>query len=327
MREDGREARQRAEPLTQDQEVLAETARTFVDGLKGDDGIFKDNPKLAKSQFMSLVKGLGERKVVAQEGAAQVGEEVGEGARFVAREPGVANWANDFASTSTSIPSGQTGQDMQYPSMSETSYGQANGPIHRSFGHYTSLQRAPVPSQLPLNATNQVAQSDWDRQFMDQEAIIQSHRPTQDARRKSVHFDEEEEYRPMGNGVPSSLEEALAFSATSIPGMSSSWQEEGLDDALDFDEETFYGFNGPMRVARESEQASKAYMEGWNEMGRDWEAYEREMGLTKGKGRDHYLFQKKNPYTPDVRDMAEASPISPTFKVSRRASRFSALLK
>lgn len=307
-----------AQPLTESQEVLADTAKSFVDGLQANQGILEDNPKLAKSQFMSLIKGLGDRKVVTEEGKTGAGEEVGEGARFVNRTEANAGWANDFASAGPG-----TQEPHQLGETAARMYAETGGPIHRSFGHYTSLQRASPAPQLPLTATNQVSQSEWDRQFMDQEAILQSHqtRLYESTRRKSVHFDEEsqeEAMRPMGNGVPSSLEEALAFSATSIPGMSSSWQEEGLDDSLDFDEETFYGFNGPMRVARGSDTRNMPLMEGWNEMGKEWEAYERQNGLAKGKGQGHYLFQRKNPYTPDVRDMADPSPTSPTFKVSFR---------
>ena len=334
-----RNAHQHSQPLTEGQEVLADTAKSFVDGLQADSGIMKENPKLAKSQFMSLIIGIGERKVVAEEEtkmSQHQKEQDGSlaGARFVTREPGntngsvnTAGWASDFASTSTSSFQPLAGVETEVTALhvpengADAMFGRTDGPVHRSFGHYTSLQRANAPTQLPLHATNQVSQSDWDRQFTDQEAIVQSHtRPATSSRRKSVHFDKEEQeefVRPMGNGVPSSLEEALAMSATGIPGMSSAWQEEGMDDELDFDEETFYGFNGPMRVAKESNARSKAQVEGWSEMEGDWEAYERQTGVIKGKGRGHYLFQKKNPYTPDVRDMAELSPISPTFKVSK----------
>lgn len=288
-----------AEPLTDSQEVLANTAADFMTQLKSDGSNLMEDPKFAQSQFMQLVSALGDRKVVAEEGdtSIKIGQgDVSQGAKFVPREE--AGWAGDFmAQTSTQAgPSNRTSE--AGPSTLT--------PIHRNFGHYTSLQRAPgaKTTQLPLHITDQVSQSDWDRQFMDQDAILQQSAPQ---RRKSVHFDQSTEVPAMGRGVPNSLEEALS-NATAIPGASMAWEDQNMD-ALDFDEETFYGFNGPMSIAG-APRLGVADMEGWKGMDKDWAEFQHRERLAD-TSQDRYLFQAKNPYTSQDTEQG-----SPTVKVS-----------
>lgn len=302
--QDARIARD-GEPLTDSQEVLAQTAATFINQLKSEETILMQDPKFANSQFMKLVSAIGDRSVVAQEGEKVFADgEVGEGAKFVSRDIG-AGWASDFNVQSQDGLSNPT-REVEGESTSQV-------PIHRSFGHYTSLQRAPgvVSTQLPLRASDQIAQSDWDQQFMDQEAILQRSTRTQtpSTRPKSVHFDPSTEVKPLGNGIPNSLEEAMAHS-TAIPGSNLSWENTAPEEAFDFDEEMFYGFNGPMTSVKEP-RIGVADMEGWKAMDQDWTEYQQGMGMKSQQ--DRYLFQAKNPYTSDML----VDQASPTLKVSR----------
>lgn len=159
------------------------------------------------------------------------------------------------------------------------------------------------------------------RTFGDQDALLMA-----DGARKSVHFgyDNDAQVGPMGRGVPSSLDQALAHS-TAIPGTTGQW-EESLDDDHDFDEEAFMAFNGRPRVARDT-RIGVGDLEGWGEMQKDWEAFQRglpeqrENGL-KGMGRDdRYLFQSRNPYTSAAEELGvegrEQERVSSRFKVSR----------
>lgn len=264
-----------------------------------------EDPKFANSQFMKLVSAIGDRSIVAQDGPVVSEGEVGEGASFVSRDAG-AGWAGDFmAQPQSPAPNSIQGEILGGPT--------SQVPIHRSFGHYTSLQRAPSMdyAQMPLSlqASDQISQSNWDQQFLDQEAILQQSNNTQTPlRRKSVHFDPEAKVGRLGNGIPNSLEEAMAHS-TSIPGSNFSWENTmNAEEAFDFDEEMFYGFNGPMTGAREP-RVGVADQEGWKGLEKDWTEYQQGMGMKTQQ--DRYLFQAKNPYTSEM----ALDQASPTLKV------------
>jgi hypothetical protein len=80
-------------PEDRPQDELARTAQALVDQLGQEQST---NEKLQNSQFMQLLRGLGEGSVVVQEGtgAREAGQEVGDGAKFVASNGG--NWASSF---------------------------------------------------------------------------------------------------------------------------------------------------------------------------------------------------------------------------------------
>jgi peroxin-5 len=146
-----------------------------------------------------------------------------------------------------------------------------------------------------------------------------------------VHFDEStapsSDVGKLGNGVPSSLEEALHH-ATSIPGKSSSWEETAFQDDADFDVESFMQFNGEQRVQPDTRIGVGA-LENWGEMQEEREKLEQapaseRRATYRGMGReDRYLFQSRNPYSQaaaeaekladDVKQMGRESP---TLKVS-----------
>ena len=300
-------------PLDPSQEILASTAGELLDGVYGQRDMLSDNPKLAQSEFMRLMQGLKERQVVVQEGDSMTGDEVGVGASFVQRGK------LETAEAGKALRADHTTGANAYATKGSSDPAYAHSPsVHRSFGHYTSLQRAPG---LPEQAMNQVTQTDWDRRFSDQEALVQTERPgghaSQTARRKSVHFEEGDNVRSLGNGVPSSLEEALSNIA-SVPGAASAWQEAVGDD-LDFDEETFYGLNGPMQTAHDT-RIGVGDLESWKDMETQWTDYLGQMRMKEGG--DRYLFQSKNPYTAelDAAGLNELGQSSPTYKVSQLAA-------
>lgn len=305
------------EPLSDSQEILARTASAFVSQLENEDHILRDNPKLVNSNFMKLVSGLGDRKVVVEEGAPkQSGEEVGEGAKFVERSS-AASWAGDFITTSAAPgqASSSSSSTRQLDSSSSPVQLDMDGPaVHRTFGHYTSLQRAPGFAPSP-QATNQISQSDWDKQFMDQEALIQSDRTAAPQRRKSVHFDRpaEGEVLASADDAQTSLDDATLQRLTQVPGASSAWEED-LGDDLDFDEETFYGFNGPMHTAH-SQRWGVSDNEGWKSMDDDWSKYMDDMRMNDRS--KHYLFQARNPYQ-GLEESRQMDNASPTVKVRRK---------
>jgi peroxin-5 len=284
-----------------------------VDGIYSDRNFLSENPKLGQSEFMRLMHGLKERRVVVKEGDAKVGDEVGVGASFVDRTATetkeVRNIPNGAAFES--VAHGRSGEG-------DLKHAQSHN-VHRSFGHYTSLQRAATG--LPEQAVNQVTQSEWDRRFSDQEALLQTRQSgsqaPQRARRKSVHFEQGDVVEPLGNGVPSSLQEATSNIA-SVPGASSAWQEAVGDD-LDFDEETFYGFNGPMQTAHDT-RTGVSDLERWKKMENQWTDYLGQMRMKEGS--DRYLFQSKNPYTAelDAQEQKHLVQSSPTFKVRQTAT-------
>ncbi|KAL1408810.1 hypothetical protein Q8F55_005624 [Vanrija albida] len=85
-------------------DVLARTAQDLVDSLTPE--TLAENEKLANSQFISLLRGLGDGSVVVDEGRAATveGSEITEGAKFV-QSGGGGDWAAAFnlgASTSAS---------------------------------------------------------------------------------------------------------------------------------------------------------------------------------------------------------------------------------
>lgn len=80
------------------QDELARTAQALVDQLK-EENLMKSDPKLANSEFVRLLRGLGSGDIKVQEGDQNaVGDEVvGDGAKFV--NSAGADWAADFMST------------------------------------------------------------------------------------------------------------------------------------------------------------------------------------------------------------------------------------
>jgi peroxin-5 len=296
-----------AKPLTESQEVLAAIAQSFVEDLSGADDMLAANPKLAGSKFMALIRGLGEREVVVEDGATQFSEdEVGEGAKFVQRGTGGGvNWAGDF------LGGGVQGSKPSSEPTTSYSAGLTNGTTRQINGHIP-----PIYTQI--GGEEQWA---WDQQFQDQQALTMAEqRPPIELlkqRRKSVHFDE-----ALGNGVPSNVEDALA-SRTAVPGAISAWSE---NDVNDFDEDAFMQFNGEMRQ-EQSPRIGVGAMEGWAQYQRDWEDFQRteqgQMGL-RGMGRgdqvERYPFQSGNPYSAGVVDAERFGRESPTFKVSSPAS-------
>lgn len=279
------------EPRSESQDLLSRTAQSLVDDLNTSD-ILHANPKLAQSQFMQLMRGLGGGEVVIKDGEQTGNADVtGDGASFVPR-PGVrAGWATDFIGEAQSGPSRLASEPLPQSRASTI-----NHSMHTSHAHYPeqdAIILPPEPSAL-LDSAKQ--------------------------RRKSVHFNdyEQENQYSSTSSVPNDLTQALAH-ATSIPGSSSQWQETGLDDD-DFDMESFMQFNGPMRHASDS-RIGVGDMEGWGEMQKDWEALDRtESGRFKGKGREglgteRYLFQARNPYT-DLEGDVDQGMESPTHLVS-----------
>lgn len=150
-----------------------------------------------------------------------------------------------------------------------------------------------IPEVVPLRpgATQETIPRNGQLNYSDQSALLMSD-PTS-TRRKSVHFRET-------SGVPSSLEEALAQSSTTIPGIMSSWEDPLVTDLSDFDEDAFMAFNGQRGVALDH-RIGVGDLEGWGEMQKDWEELQRTSlpPLTKEelRGADgRYLFQSRNPY-------------------------------
>jgi peroxin-5 len=280
-------------PLTEDQEVLARTAQTFLAELDTDPTILQANPKLANSNFMQLLRGLGDKDVVIQEGKPVEGDEVGQGATFINRSEVFKDWAADFVSES------------QRNNLDEPS----------------TMGCIPFPPQVSSSG-----QMSWDRQFQDQEALIQSSRPVPAQRRKSVHFNDQVESQALGPGVPASLAEALN-SLTAIPGAQTSWQENSIADDTDFDEEAFMLFNGSMKQAA-SPRIGIGAMESWGDLQKDWEDFRVAEHTTRGKGTsalrgmgmgdevERYMFQSGNPYQAGIVDIDQFGRESPTVKVS-----------
>lgn len=273
-----------AEPLSEPQELLARTARDLVNDLDASSEILRDNPKLAQSQFMQLMRGLGNGEVMVEDGKATLnGEEIGEGAKFVSRG---GDWASAFV---------------------EERPVQRGGEVH-SASTLPALNGEPVFEERMRYANGAL--------YPDQNAIIQptetSQRP-ENQRRKSVHFDDNEAYESLGSGVPNNLEEAMRAS-TSIPGMSSAWQDDGLD-LDDFDETSFMNYSGQLRQGTDA-TVGAGHRENWGGLQKDWEEFQQADPRIKAMGQiDRYLFQSRNPYG-TMGDDADMGRESPTLKVS-----------
>lgn len=177
-----------------------------------------------------------------------------------------------------------------------------------------------VPELLPLRpGANQATVEPSERYaFGDQSAIIMSENagPYALPRPKSVHF-------RGSSGVPSSLEEALAQSTTSVPGATASWEDPLVTDLSDFDEDAFMAFNGPQRIAKDG-RIGTGDLENWGEMQKDWDEFQKGLpgASTAKRGADgHYLFQSRNPYAAEAaarEQQQTAGRESPTVKVSAK---------
>jgi len=277
-----------AEPLSEPQELLARTARDLVNDLDASSEILRDNPKLAQSQFMQLMRGLGNGEVMVEDGKASVnGEEIGQGAKFVSR-PG-ADWASAFIDQGTS----QRGEEPVH--LARTLPALAGEPVFEERMRFGNGALYPDQSSIthPTEMTEQ--------------------RP-ENQRRKSVHFDDAEMMESMGSGVPNNLEEAMRAS-TSIPGVSSAWEDGGLD-LDDFDETSFMNFSGQLRQGTEA-TTGVGQRENWGGLQKDWDAFQQADPRIKASGQmDRYLFQSRNPYG-QMGDDADMGRESPTLKVSQ----------
>ncbi|WWC95110.1 hypothetical protein V866_001962 [Kwoniella sp. B9012] len=304
------------ETLTGSQDILAQTAQTFVDELEGSDGILKANPKLAQSNFISLLRKVGNGNVVIDEGKQTYGDDIGEGANLVERGTlmeraedilendksvgAMYNWANSFNAAFPEQKLRMKNNENNISSAPPMSY--INGAI-------PSLDRYDTPSPAPNLRTN------WESSFQDQEALIRS---SENASRKSVHFDSDVDLS-SASGVPKTLEEALRH-ATSIPGMGASWEEEGLD-LDDFNDEVFMGYNGMMKTVPTTDvNKGVGNDQSWGQLQNDWENFQRtEPAKQQLRGMgvdDRYLFQRKNPYfgVSEVASYWEMARESPTLK-------------
>lgn len=146
-------APQRVEPQLPSQapdDELARTAQALVDQL--DKESLSSNSKLAGSQFVKLLRGLGDGSVVVQDGTGAVkeGTEVSDGAKFVSTTGG--DWASDFVTTEGA-----------------------------------PLQGTVTPN-YEVHALNHENGQDWADQI--QAALTMNDGTVPVARRKSVHFDE-----------------------------------------------------------------------------------------------------------------------------------------
>ncbi|KAK4687658.1 peroxin-5, partial [Tremellales sp. Uapishka_1] len=272
-----------AESLTDSQEILATTAQSLVSALDTERTSEVDS-KLQKSKFMALMRGLGEKKVVVQDGSAGIGEEVGEGAKLVERSGG-SNWAEEML------------EARKYPNQASvpvpTSSQQAfQAPLSNGlYGAHPSIYESQQDQQPPVSTA-------WDQEFEMQEALIQSDRPSR-PRSKSVHFNEDQHTSALGSGVPNNLAEASGL-LTGMAGAGVEWEED-----LDFDEDAFMAYNGDMTIEQAGGQAV-GERESWGELQHDWEAFTRDESRRKGKspmrgfGRgdkvERYAFQRRNPY-------------------------------
>lgn len=253
---------QQEQPLQGDRphDELARTAQALVDQLDKEE--LGQNQKLAESQFVRLLRGLGDGSVVVQEGsgAAKEGTEVGEGAMFVDSNGG-GDWASAFLDNAAP-------QTTHQPSMSGGEF------------------------QVHTGAR------DTARPFADFQTALTMNDGVMGQRRKSVHFDEPS----VASGVPSTLEEAQNMTATSVPGATTSWEEDLSDD---FNDEAFMQYNGRMPQVAEQTGQTTSDREGWDELTAPWYAQD--------TGPQPYLFHQANPYAmgaPIVRELSPTTMVS-----------------
>ncbi|TYJ56585.1 hypothetical protein B9479_002677 [Cryptococcus floricola] len=330
------------DPLSKEQGLLAETARNFVDSSSS---TMSQNPKLAQSNFMALVRSIADESTVVKEdeNSSQTLREdmVGEGAKFVQR--GENNWASNFVQDKGKAREGSMEDDAQrrspYPE-GDKSYPALGSWLPALPGHAQApvMSIPPPPNcQMPAappafaNVGAQASHSSneqdgaWEQQFRDQEALLQS----TETRRKSVHFDSEASPAPESSGVPNTLEEALASRVGNIPGSGWGWHESGLTTPEGFDEETFNHFAGALRWQKEAAPGqSISEQEGWDSLADEWDGLvEKEnlrekvvQGMGVGDREERYLFMRKNPYAEGVLEEhdygmdAEQARDSPTIK-------------
>lgn len=220
---------------TKDQpnDLLARTAQDLVDSLTPE--TLAENEKLANSQFISLLRGLGDGSVVVDEGKAQTveGSEITEGAKFV-QSGGGGDWAAAF-----------------------------------NLGASTSASRAPVEAHASVSRSPTFAststQDAW-AENIQSTILMNDGIPTQAARPKSVHFDE-----PQSYGVPRDLEEALARTSTAVPGAGLQWEED-LED--DFDTEALQHFAGAPRTEQHMDSGGIGMHEQWASLAHDWDNWD-----------------------------------------------------
>ncbi|OCF44518.1 hypothetical protein I317_01590 [Kwoniella heveanensis CBS 569] len=319
-----------ASPMNDHQDLLARTAEAFI---AQDDvtALMSENPKLAQSDFMSLVRGIGGQDVVIDPGTLEGTERVGAGGKLVERTAG-SNWAKDFFASQSSQEAQTTDgtQPDQHPI--QTTSTPRPQPLNGIRPQFAGIAHPLEPhhhiSQATATRSTQTAnQMDarWEAEFADQEALIRSSEragtsPT--TRSRNVHFDQVDKRYREKSAVPNTLEEALA-TTTAIPGAGSSWAEQGLLDEDDFNDEVFMGFNGFMRQG-ESSAAGAGQKEGWGQMQQDWEQFVRSdtgqkgiRGMGLGDQTERYLFQRKNPYFAGsniAQDKRSATMDSPTLK-------------
>lgn len=310
--------------LNESQELLAHTARSFINNLETQSDILSANPKLAQSKFMRLVRGLGDEEVVVKEGQEVKGEEVGEGATFIERNIVGENWAEGFAKQNgkSARQEASTLPDAEYlERRSPYPWGQKVYPALNSWGStlpaHTSIPPLTAPQATPLAANSNAL---WDQQYRDQEALLQSSESHTSERRKNVHFDEHSASQER-SGVPNTLEEALS-SRGNVPGAGRGWSEQGLTH--DFDEDVFAMFNGQLRQSQENLEGGVGKQEGWSKLQSDWEEFQTAepgvshlRGMGTGGQTERYLFQTRNPYSFDAEELyLEVPRDSPTLKVS-----------
>ncbi|WVQ71623.1 hypothetical protein IAR50_001163 [Cryptococcus sp. DSM 104548] len=320
------------DPLSKDQDLLAQTARSFVNSSSS---TVSQNPKLAQSKFMSLVRSIADENTVVQEAEASQSlrdDTVGEGAKFVERSG--HDWAAGFVQSKGKGKAREDAEDAEDDGQRRLPYPEGDK-LYPALGSWlpalpghTQASGAPLmsipprpDSQMPVNAQDGA----WEQQFRDQESLLQS----TESPRKSVHFDPSTSLPPLSNGVPNTLEEALASRVGNIPGSGWGWHESGLTTPEDFDIETFNHFAGAVHWQKPAALGeSISELEGWDGLAEEWDGLvERDnkrekvvKGMGVGDREERYLFMRKNPYAEGVLEEhdygldAEQARDSPTMK-------------
>lgn len=216
------------DPAARPQDELARTAQALVEQLDKEE--LGTNQKLADSQFVRLLRGLGDGSVVVKEGsgAVQEGTEVSEGAMFVDSSGG-GDWASAFL-----------GSDAAPQQAREAPAADAQAQFQVHTDPRAAMQKSIADFQTALTMNEGMGAS---------------------ARRKSVHFDEP----AVVSGVPSTLEEAQQH-VTSQPAATTSWEEDLTDD---FNDEAFLHYNGMPQMAQTT-GPTNAEREGWDQIQDDW---------------------------------------------------------